>query len=128
MASWDDWAVRVVECGSVRQVAGCVLYNPTDGNVWGRNGEIDCQSSLNEFDKKAANPGDDKACPPKINGKKFTFIKVTQDDIPCNVFKSGVDSFFTLPGPSTSRIAVYVKEGKPEPAMDKVVSYVKKSL
>ena len=121
MSGWDGWAANILAAGQ-ENGGGAALYCPSSGSIWGRHGAFDCAGGLQFYDQKANGM---EATVPTINGKKFMFIRNTLDDDPISIFKSGSDSLFITRGPSGSKVAVYVKEAKPESADTKITTYLK---
>lgn len=120
MSGWDSWATNVLAAGGA--TGGAALYDPCSGAIWGKSCDFNCSGGLQQYDAKADGKGADV---PDVNCLKFMFIRKTLDDDPVSVFKKGQDSLFTTKGPSGSRIAVLVKDVKPEPVITKVIDYLK---
>lgn len=124
MSGWDSWAANIVASGG-DGCKGAALYCPSSGSLWGKSGDFDCAGGVQNYDVKAE--GKD-ASPPTVNGLTYMFVRKTMDDDPVSVFRKGGDSLFTMRGPSGSRVAVYVKEVKPEPVVTRVVNYLKPNI
>lgn len=117
MSDWQTWANNICALAD-----GAALYCPSSGAIYAKSGEFDCSGAMSVYDKKAK--GED-ASAPNVNGKKFMFIRNTSDDEPASLFKQGQDNVVTMKGPGGSRIALFIKDKKPEAAISAVTNYVK---
>lgn len=121
MAGWNEIAENF---RSTAKADSGIIFGKICGSVWGKAGAIELQGDLKPF----ARLGKDLFETPAgtlINGKKFKYIRITEDN--CIPMKFGSESALLVPfqagqGPEAF-ILLYSEKEKPEQMINNAVNY-----